>query len=73
MLRGDSEADLDDLPREQTVIWRLAGGSDAPGVPTFRFGELRVLGGWTPYAERIATLLCEEIGAHFVFETRHDA
>jgi acetyltransferase-like isoleucine patch superfamily enzyme len=73
LLRGESDAGLDDLPRKQTVVWRLMGGSDTPPVPTFRFGELRVLGGWTPFAERIATLLCEEIGAHFVFESREDA
>jgi hypothetical protein len=70
LLLGQSDLELGSLPREQTVIWRLVGGSDSPAVPTFRFGELQVFGGWTPYAERIATILCEEIGAHFVFESR---
>lgn len=74
LLRGESEdAVLNQLSRQKTVVWRLAGGSDTPSVPTFRFGELRVLGGWTPYAERIAALLCEEAGVHFVFDSREES
>jgi hypothetical protein len=70
LLRGDAEVAIDQLARDRTVVWCLAGGGDSPAIPTFRFGELRVLGGWTPFAESIATLLCEEAGAHFVFESR---
>ena len=70
LLRGEPEEALENLPRNQTVVWRLAGGSDHPAVPTFRFGELRVLGGWTPFAERVAKTVCEEIGVHFIFESR---
>jgi hypothetical protein len=73
LLRGPSREGLDALPRDRSVAWCLEGGEDEPALPTFRFADWRVAGGWTPFAEEIAAYLCESGSAHFAFDSREPA
>ena len=53
-----------------TVIWTLFQEAVVPGVPSFCFDKLTVMGPWTRFAEEVATFLCRKGGAQFVFEAQ---
>jgi acetyltransferase-like isoleucine patch superfamily enzyme len=50
------------------VIWTLFQEGVVPGVPSFCFDKLTVIGPWSRFAEEVATFLCREGGAQFVFQ-----
>jgi hypothetical protein len=57
----------------RTVVWRLEGERDGSGVPVFTFTRLEIDGRWTPFAERIASYLCEHAGSSFIFLSRMES
>ncbi|MBM4310894.1 MAG: hypothetical protein FJ119_08110 [Deltaproteobacteria bacterium] len=61
--------DASKLSSMDDAVWTLFESGVIKGVTTFCFEKLTVYGPWTPFAERLASFLLREGGAHFVFQS----